>query len=183
MTADPTLGSPASIRTAARHHASVATTTEDARARLSSAAADLDPSDWTGVARDRFSSAVTALLPALARTVALSEHVADTLDDYADAVERIQDEAARVRSAQQTAADERRRLASEQRDLTARTESDDAVESDAVRLRRVGQDLTQQDDTLTQLSARWDELVVERERLDRQTPRTSTGSSRSGSPP
>lgn len=173
--ADPTSGSPSAIRTSAKRHRARATALDDARNGIADTAHGLASSGWTGSAHDRFATLAASLGPSLATSAALSEFVAESLDDYADGVERIQDEAARVQSARATAEQEQRRLSSERRNLVSATTGDGPDESETVRLHRISDSLEEQRTMLTQLDARWDELLSERKRLDESTASALTG--------
>lgn len=166
MTADPSRGAPASIRATARHHEARAQVLRDEQTRLERTAAGLSASEWSGSARQRFTSAAETLGPSYARTAALIEHLAETLSRYADEVERIQDEAARIRSAQDSAAKERDQLVTDRSRLTESVDAGTDVEADHVMLRGVTEALMQQDTVDAQLSTRWEELIAERTRLD-----------------
>lgn len=169
MTADPTRGAPASIRLTARRHEARAQALRDEQTRLERAAEGLSTGEWSGSAKQRFTSAAGTLGPSYSRTALLVEHVAETLSRYADEVERIQDEAARIRSAQDSAAADRDRLITNRSQLNASVDAGTDVEADHVLLRRVTDALTQQDAVDSQLSTRWNELVAERTRLDDST--------------
>lgn len=169
MTADPTRGAPASIRSAARQHEARARVVREEQTRLARTTGSLSAGEWSGSARERFASLSEALRPSYSRTAFLMEHVAETLSRYADEVERIQDEAARIRSAQDSAATDRHRLVADRARLHESVDAGTDVEADHVRLLRVTDALMQQDAVDSRLATRWGELVAERTRLDEST--------------
>lgn len=170
MTAvDPTLGSPAEIRAAAKLHEKRSSTVTSQRSALARTIGGITDAEWTGAARASFGSTADSIEPSFGRIGSLLDSVAETLRTYADQVQAIQDEAARIRSAQASAADERERLSTKRTRLTKLVASDDAVESDTVSLRHTQNDLAALTTTDTQLASAWDALVQRRSQLDSST--------------
>jgi WXG100 family type VII secretion target len=166
---DPTRGSPAGIRAAARLHDERATSVTDQRSALAKTIGGISDAEWSGTAQVSFVTTADSIEPSFGRIASLLDSVADTLRSYADGVEAIQDEAARIRSAQASAADERERLTAKRTRLTNLVASDDAVEADTVSLHRTRNDLEALTTTDTQLASTWDALVQRRAQLDAST--------------
>lgn len=166
---DPTLGSPAEIRAAAKLHEKRSSIVMSQRSALGRTIGGINDAEWTGAARASFGSTVDSIEPSFGRIGSLLDSVAKTLRTYADEVQAIQDEAARIRSALASAASERERLSTKRTRLTNLVASDDAVESDAVSLRHTQNDLDALTTTDTQLASAWDALVQRRSQLDTST--------------
>ncbi|MFJ7286702.1 alpha/beta hydrolase [Curtobacterium sp. NPDC098951] len=167
MTADPTAGDPDGIRRLARLHTEHADAVRAGARHVVDAAAAAQ-SGWTGRAQERFVS-VAATVPASAQRIAARlDEAASALDTYAIEVQRIQDEAHRVQTAQQAAADDVAANARAIRSATEAAESAEVVESDTTKLHQLQNGAASLAGLQGRLSAQWDELVTRREAADRQ---------------
>ncbi|MBM7801109.1 uncharacterized protein YukE [Curtobacterium luteum] len=167
MTLDPTVGDPDAIRRLARLHTAHADAVR-AGTRHVVDAAEAAQSGWRGKAQERF-VAVAATVPESAQRVAARlDQAASALDTYAREVQQIQDEAQRVRTAQQNAADDIAANARAIQAATATVQSADAVESDTTRLRQLQAGAAGLAGLQGRLSTQWDELVTRREAADRR---------------
>jgi uncharacterized protein YukE len=100
-------------------------------------AAEAAQSGWVGKAQERFVT-VAATVPASAQRVAARlDEASSALRTYAREVQQIQDEAHRVQTAQQNAADDVAANVRAIQGATATAQSADAVESDTVRLHQL----------------------------------------------
>ncbi|MGN8050590.1 alpha/beta hydrolase [Curtobacterium sp. 22159] len=131
-------------------------------------AAEAAQSGWHGKAQERF-VAVAATVPASAqRTAARLDAAASALDSYAREVQQIQDEAHRVKTAQQNTADEVAANARAISEATATVQSADAVESDTARLHQLQNGAASLAGLQGRLSVQWEELVMRRVAADRR---------------
>ncbi|MFJ4220802.1 alpha/beta hydrolase [Curtobacterium luteum] len=167
MTLDPTVGDPDAIRRLARLHTQHADGVRAGTQHVMDAA-EAAQSGWRGKAQERF-VAVAATVPESAQRVAARlDQAASALDTYAREVQQIQDEAQRVRTAQQNAADDVAANARAIRAATATVRSADAVESDTTRLHQLQAGAAGLAGLQGRLSTQWDELVTRREAADRR---------------
>lgn len=167
MTADPTAGDPDGIRQLARLHEQHADAVRSG-ARYVVHAAEAAQSGWAGKAQRRFVT-LAATVPASAQRVAARlDEAASALRAYAREVQQIQDEAQRVQTAQQNAADDVAANAQAIRQATAMEQSADAVESDAVRLHQLQDGAAGLAGLQGRLSVQWEELVTRRSTADRR---------------
>ncbi|KTR04583.1 alpha/beta hydrolase [Curtobacterium luteum] len=167
MTADPTAGDPNGIRRLARLHTQHADAVRAGARHVVDAAASAQ-SGWSGKAQERF-VAVAATVPASAqRTAARLDEAASALDTYATEVQRIQDEAHRVQTAQQDTTDEIAANARAIRSATVTAQRADAVESDTTKLHQLQNGAASLAGLQARLSMQWDELVTRRDAADRQ---------------
>lgn len=167
MTADPLAGDPDGIRRLARLHEQHADAVR-AGARYVLEAAEAAQSGWAGTAQERFVT-VAATVPASAQRVAARlEEAASVLRTYAREVQEIQDEAQRVQTAQQNAADDVEANARAIRSATAAAQSSDAVESDTVRLHQLQNGAAGLAGLQGRLSMQWEELTARRALADRR---------------
>jgi uncharacterized protein YukE len=172
---DPLAGEPRGIRAAARRLEGWA---DEVRAggvllRDTDAAAT---SDWRGEASDRFRVLAQALDPAAGRVASRVEGMAETLAEFAREVERIQDEARRIRGAQ--AAIAARATSTEQAVERHRMVVDgpDAVESDHLTLDHLLRGADEIALLESRFDAEWTELVEQRARADRRAAAALTSS-------
>lgn len=167
MTLDPTVGDPDAIRRLARLHTQHADAVRGG-VRHAVDAAEAAQSGWRGKAQERF-VAVAATVPESAQRVAARlDQAASALDTYAREVQQIQDDAQRVRTAQQNAADDVAANARAIRAAAATVQSADAVESDTTRLHQLQNGAAGLAGLQGRLSTQWDELVSRREAADRR---------------
>ncbi|MCS6577332.1 hypothetical protein BIU95_17310 [Curtobacterium sp. MCBA15_007] len=167
MTADPTAGDPDGIRRLARLHTQHADAVR-AGARQVVNAAEAAQSGWSGKAQERFVT-VAATVPASSQRIAARlDEAASALGTYAREVQQIQDEAQRVQTAQQNAADDVAANARAIRAATATAQSVDAVESDTVKLQQLQNGAASLAGLQGRLSVQWEELVMRRDAADRR---------------
>jgi uncharacterized protein YukE len=131
-------------------------------------AAEAAQSGWVGKAQERFVT-VAATVPASAQRVAARlDEASSALRTYAREVQQIQDEAHRVQTAQQNAADDVAANVRAIQGATATAQSADAVESDTVRLHQLQVGAAGLAGLQGRLSVQWEELVARRAAADQR---------------
>lgn len=165
MTADPLAGDPAAVTKLSR---ALADRQDDLRtgATTVARAAD-DAADWEGASKDRFSATVGTIAPAAQRIIGRLDAAIDVLGTYADEVQRIQDEAERIRASQLTTAMDSAITALSLSAAKLAVSAKDATDADARQARRLQSDADDLAATASRLDAEWDALVRRRATADR----------------
>ena len=174
MTADPLSGDPGTMKRLAKQ------LTERSRSIAAGASATARASaladGWQGASRQRFTATASTLPDAANRVRAQVDAAATVLGTYAEQVRHIQDEAQRIRSAQDNAAADGARNAGSTARAARAAHADEASDADRAALRRLQS--SSHDLALMQarLATQWTELVARRQAADRAAASALSGS-------
>ncbi|OII13085.1 hypothetical protein BIU97_03985 [Curtobacterium sp. MCBA15_009] len=163
MTADPTAGSPAGIRSLATALQQDATAIRSASSRTSAEAGSVSDADWTGAAKGSFVSTAGDVAASAERTATHVDNAVSALLAYATRIEQIQRDAAVIAAQQQHTADQLSLNAKRADKLAGSDDVTDAVQLGAL----AGQQAVLQT-TKAALERSWDDLVSQRKAADAQ---------------
>ena len=174
MTADPLSGDPGTIKRLAKQ------LTERSRSIAAGASATTRASaladGWQGASRQRFTATASTLPDAANRVCSRVDTAATALETYAEQVRQIQDEAQRIRSAQDNAAADVARNANSTARAAHAAHADDASDADRAALRRLQSSSDDLALTQARLATQWAELVARRQAADRAAASALSGS-------
>ncbi|MBF4591614.1 alpha/beta hydrolase [Curtobacterium sp. VKM Ac-1395] len=131
---------------------------------------------WQGASRQRFTSTASTLPDAANRVCSRVDAAATALETYAEQVRQIQDEAQRIRSAQDNAAADVARNANSTARAAHAAHADDASDADRAALRRLQSSSDDLALTQARLATQWTELVARRQAADRAAASALSGS-------
>lgn len=174
MTVDPLSGNPGTIKRLAKQ------LTERSRSIAAGASATTRASaladGWQGASRQRFTATASTLPDAANRVRSRVDAAATALETYAEQVRQIQDEAQRIRSAQDNAAADVARNANSTARAAHAAHADDASDADRAALRRLQSSSDDLALTQARLATQWTELVARRQAADRAAASALSGS-------
>lgn len=165
MTADPLAGDPAAVTKLAR---ALADHQDDLRTGATTVARGAeDAAEWQGASKERFSATVGTIAPAAQRMIDRIDAAIDVLETYAGEVQRIQDEAERIRASQLLTAMDTAATALSLSTAQLAASAKDATDADTRQARRLQSDADDLAATASRLDAEWDALVQRRATADR----------------